>query len=161
MRLVMDLVPGRLTVVSGCSGTGKTYLCGVWAERFMTGQHPVLWLDADQTLSWLSCLNHPDCKHYFWGYRPCTSQQAFDLALAFLRLQVGGLVILDSLDGLLPVWRDKQVWIKRLMPRLIGALYRSRACFLCTTHDAPNGAQNALSVYAYQHINLEEFDNAY
>ena len=161
MRSLSDLAPGRLTVVGGCSGSGKTFLCGAWSEQSLALQHPVLWLDGDQTLSRLSFLNRPDYQRYFWGYRPRTPQQAFDLALAFLRLQVGGLVILDSLDGLLPVWRDQQAWAKRFMPRLIGALHRSRARFLCTTQALSGDVQSVLSVYAYQRINLEGFYDVY
>ncbi len=155
MRPLSELTPGRLTVLSGRSGSGKTATCCAWSEQILSVREPVFWLDADQNFFSVQLAKVTGFRDHFWGYMPRSSQQAYNLALAFLRLQVAGLIVLDSVDGLLPNRSQQQVWIKRYMPRLIGALYRSESRFLCTTHTVSNHDRSALSVYAYQQIKLE------
>ena len=161
MRPLSELSPGRLTLLSGCMGSGKTSLCYGWAQQTFACGEPVLWLDGDQNCSHIKLTKGSNYNDYFWGYRPQTPQQAFDLALAFLRLQAGGLIVLDSLDGLLPSSGDQRTWTKRFMPRLIGTLHLSGSRFLCTVQATPHGDRNGLRVYAYQQIELGDSHDIY
>ena len=156
MRPLTELTPRRLTVLSGGTGSGKTRTCCDWSEQVLSHREPVLWLDGDQGFSPRKLARSSCFSEFFWGYVPSTSRQAYNLALAFLRLRVAGLIVLDSIDGLLPDRCEQQIWIKRFMPRLIGALHRSESRFLCTSHQLPNDHKSALRTYAHQHINLED-----
>ncbi len=154
MRPLTELTPGRLTLVSGAVGSGKTLICSDWSERVLLSQEPVFWLDGDQNFLPIQLAKVTGFRDRFWGYMPSSSQHAYDLALAFLRLRVAGLIVLDSVDGLLPNRFEQQVWVKRYMPRLIGALHRSESRFLCTTHTVSGLERSALTVYAHQHLKL-------
>ena len=154
MRPLSKLTPGRLTLVSGASGSGKTLICCDWSERALLSQEPVFWLDGDQNFLPIQLAKVTGFRDRFWGYIPSSSQHAYNLALAFLRLRVAGLIVLDSVDGLLPNRSEQQVWVKRYMPRLIGALHRSRSSFLCTTDTVSDRERSALTVYAHQHLKL-------
>ena len=156
MRPLSELTPGRLTLLSGTTGSGKTLACCDWSEQILSSREPVLWLDGDQSFFPQKLARNSDFNEFFWGYVPRTSRQAYNLALAFLRLQVAGLIVLDSIDGLVPGRCEQQIWVKRFMPRLIGALHRSGSRFLCTTHRLPNDDKRVLRTYSHQHINLED-----
>ena len=159
MRLLSDLTPGRLTLLSGSEGSGKTLACCDWSEQALSCREPVIWLDGDQNFHPLQLIKTPDFREFFWGYTPRTARQAYHLALEFLRLQVAGLIVLDSVDGLLPNRCEQRVWVKRFMPRLIGALHHSRSRFLCTTHRLSNDEQSALNMYAHLYTKTRLFFN--
>lgn len=154
MRLLSELTPRRLTLLSGGVGSGKTQACRDWSAQVLSSREPVLWLDGDQGFFPGKLALNSDFNEFFWGYVPCTSEQAYNLALAFLRLEVPGLIVLDSIDGLLIDRCEQQIWVKRFMPRLIGALHRSGSRFLCTTHLLGKDDKSVLRTYAHQHINL-------
>ena len=127
----------------------------------LSRREPVLWLDSDQTLSLVRLANHHAFTDYFWGFRPCSPEQGYHLTLAYFRQGNGGIVVLDSIDGLVPEASDQRIWVKRFLPRLIGALYTSKSRLVCTSHAALAARRSRLAMYAYQHINLGEYDESY
>ena len=90
MRSLSELTPGRLTLVSGAVGSGKTLICCDWSERVLLSQEPVFWLDGDQNFFPIQLAKVAGFRDRFWGYMPSSSQHAYNLALAFLRLRVAG-----------------------------------------------------------------------
>ena len=154
MSLVSELTPGRLTLITGATGSGKTSACLQWCEQMLSRREPVLWLDSDHTLSLVRLAHYAGFADYFWGFRPSSPEQGYHLALAYFRQRKGGVVVLDSIDGLIPEAGDQQAWVKRFLPRLIGALYVSKSRLLCTSHAEPSARRSRLAMYAYQHINL-------
>ena len=149
-----QLKVGTMTTLCGFSGTGKTRQCASWAEGALAQQQPVIWIDGDQ--------NGPLCpssrasaeSSRFWGFTPCGFDQAYQLVLAFCRLNHPGLVVIDSVDGLLPDRVERQRTLRQFLPRLIGAVYNSQSRLVCTSEPRSGDRSGALHIYSQTTLSL-------
>ena len=149
-----QLQAGSMTTLCGVSGSGKTRQCLSYAEAALSQQQPVVWIDGDQNYALnTSFYDHPKAS-LFWGFEPSGFDQAYQLALAFCRLKYAGLVVIDSLDGLLPDRFDQQRVLRRSLPKLIGAVYASKSRLVCTVEPNSRVRSSALQIYSQTIISL-------
>jgi len=149
-----QLPEGSMTTLCGVSGSGKTQQCLVYAEAALTQQQPVVWIDGDRNQRLNASFCDRSKASLFWGFEPNGFDQAYQLALAFCRLKHAGLVVIDSLDGLLPDRFDQQRVLRRSLPRLIGAVYASKSRLVCTVEPNPSARSSALQIYSQTMISL-------
>ena len=149
-----QLPAGSMTTLCGVSGSGKTHQCLVYAEAALTRQQPVVWIDGDRNHTMNTSFCARSKSSLFWGFEPSGFDQAYQLALAFCRLKHAGLVVIDSLDGLLPDRFDQQRVLRRSLPKLIGAVYASRSRLVCTVEPIASVRSSALRIYSQTIISL-------
>ena len=149
-----QLKRGSMTTLCGVSGAGKTRQCASWAEGALAQQHPVIWIDADQNDRLCPSFRASAASSHFWGYTPYGFDQAYQLVLAFCRLNNPGLVVIDSIDGLLPDRIEQQRTLRQFLPRLIGAVYTSQSRLVCTSEPIPGDRSGALRIYSQTTLSL-------
>ncbi len=150
----VEAAVGRVTALVGVSASGKTQAALQGCEVALRQGEPVLYVDADATLAVGGAQAALGCTDRFWLTRPDSAAEALAQAVCFCRQRVGGMVVIDSLDGLetLPVVRRRllRLWL----PRLVGAAYAGAVRVLVLAHPPEPSMAPVWPTYCFRMISL-------
>jgi hypothetical protein len=141
---------GHFTAVVGDSASGKTDYALRCSVAALKRGEPVLYIDADSTLGLSRALERIGRSERFWLVSPLSAQQALKIALQFCRQRAGGLLVLDSIDGLEPVVAMRRQILRLSLPRLVGAAYAGAVRVLLLAHPSAQAAATIWPAYCHQ-----------
>lgn len=156
MRCLIPLESGRLSLLTGDTNSGKTEQALDAARGTCDQGRGVLFIDADATLEASRLRRHLPARANFWSMRPQDPEQAFAAALAFCQRAPGSLLIIDSLDGLLPEAAERQRTLRHSLPRLIGSAYANRCELLFSALPQRGSLSLLCRAYSSHHLNLNQ-----
>jgi hypothetical protein len=145
-----------LSLLTGDSNSGKTEQALDLAKRACDQRRGVLYIDADATLEVARLRRQFIAEQYFWWMRPQCPAQAFAAALAFCQRAPESLLIIDSLDGLLPEFVERRRFLRRSLPRLIGGAYANRCQLLFSSLPQRGALPLLCRAYSSHQLNLNE-----
>ena len=153
-----ELSSGRLTLVVGGEGAGKTQWCMRQSVRARAQSLPVVWFDGDVSGPLDRRVQRACADPLFRAYRPTDMEHALNFLLAWLRLRRRGLVVFDHLDALFDS-EPPSAAAQRVFRRALGALHRSRAMWVCSAPLERGGWSETMAVYSERVIHLGGYND--
>jgi len=114
----------------------------------------VFYIDADRTLGLHGAALSLGRPEHFWLAQPESSHQAMGMALSFCRQRKGGLLVLDSIDGLEPIDGMRRTLLRLSLPRLVGAAYAGLVRVLLLANPPTSAKPPIWRAYCHQIIKL-------